>query len=106
MERINREIKTAIRKYCALHPSSTWWDWLPEVLAGLRMLASRSHGYTPFHVLYKQDPYVPGRPLEVDPRFPLSFDSTLEEEGKLAEELISLFWELRVELQGRLAEAD
>ena len=59
VERFNREIKTAIRKYMSMHPGSFWWDWLPEVLTGLRMCVSRSHGHSPFFFLYKQDPVVP-----------------------------------------------
>lgn len=43
VERVNREIKTAIRKYCSQFPNTTWYDWLPEVLAGLRMLVTKAH---------------------------------------------------------------
>lgn len=62
VERYNREIKKAVRKYASLYPDSSWYDWLPEVLMGLRMVCTRAHGYSPFMVTYKQDPFVPGRP--------------------------------------------
>ena len=77
---MNREVKAAIRRYAALHPGTTWWDWLPEVLAGLRMLVARSHGHSPFFVTYKQDPLMPGRPLVADKRFPISLESLGREE--------------------------
>ena len=59
VERFNREIKAVIRKYMGMHPGSSWWDWLPEVLTWLRMYGSRPHGHSLFFLLYKQDPVVP-----------------------------------------------
>ncbi len=53
MERYNREIKKAVRKYAAMYPETSWFDWLPEVLMGLRMVATKSHGLSPFMVTYK-----------------------------------------------------
>ena len=53
VERVNREIKTAIRKYSTMAVGSSWFDWIPEVLMGLRMLCTRAHGYSPFMVTFK-----------------------------------------------------
>ena len=53
VERYNREIKKAVRKYAAMYPDTSWFDWLPEVLMGLRMVATKSHGLSPFLVVYK-----------------------------------------------------
>ena len=78
-------MKTAIRKYVSTRPGTFWWDWLPEVLMGLRMTVCRSHGHTPFFLLHKQDPFVAARPLEVDARYPIVWDSPPEAEGDLAE---------------------
>lgn len=99
---MNREVKAAIRRYAALHPGTTWWDWLPEVLSGLRMLTARSHGHAPFFVVYKQDPIFPGRPLVLDDRFPLSIDSMGSEEGDYVQDLVSMFWELKAEIATKL----
>ena len=38
VERVNREIKRSIRRYALLHPTTAWFDWIPEVLVGLRMV--------------------------------------------------------------------
>jgi hypothetical protein len=59
VERFNRSIKTAIRKFVGLHSCSTWMDWLPEIKIGLRMSIARSHGYSPFFLLFKQEPSHP-----------------------------------------------
>ena len=105
-ERVNREINKAVRKYATPHPTSTWWDWLSEVLAGLRMLAKRAHGYSPFYVVFKQSPIIPGRPLEIEGKFPLSWDSSPKEEASLTDELVELFWEVKARISQRLEEAD
>ena len=62
VERYNREVKTAVRKYVAEHSGTAWMDWLPEIKMGLRMARSRTHGYSPFTLVYKQEAVVPGRP--------------------------------------------
>lgn len=41
--------------------------------------------------MYKQDPFIPGRPLETDPRYLLAWDVLLKTENCLAEELCTLF---------------
>ena len=104
MERINREIKLSIRKYVLMHKGTVWKDWVPEILCGLRMVAARSHGYTPFFVAYKQLPLLPGRPMLVDPRMPLSWDSICADERDYTTELCSLYASIRASLRDRLVE--
>ena len=36
-------------------PSGEWYDYIPEIMAGLRMLPSRI-GVSPFVIAYKQEP--------------------------------------------------
>ena len=36
-----------------------WYNALPEVLAGLRQLPSRTHDLTPFYAVFKQEPVHP-----------------------------------------------
>ena len=38
VERVNRETKRSIRRYALLHPTTAWFDWIPVVLVGLRMV--------------------------------------------------------------------
>lgn len=76
------------------------------MLAGLRMLTTRAHKHSPFFVQYKQDPVVPGRPLSVDYRYPIVFDSDLKDEDKYVQELVALFAKLRGEISGAMALGD
>lgn len=39
-------------------PDGHWWQFLPDILAGLRQLPSRS-GYSAHTLVYKQDPVYP-----------------------------------------------
>ena len=48
-------VKEAIRKYMFAHPGTYRYDWLPEIEMGLRMTTVRSHGLTPFFLMYKFD---------------------------------------------------
>lgn len=83
-----------------------WFDWLPEVLMGLRMLSTRAHGHSPFVITYKQDPLVPGRPMEVDPRFPLTWESALADEDTVTTRLVELFFEMRAKVVNALLDND
>ena len=38
VERVNREIKRSICRYALLHPTTAWFDWIPEVLVGFCMV--------------------------------------------------------------------
>ena len=93
MERYNREIKKAVRKYAAMYPDTSWYDWLPEVLMGLRMVATKSHGLSPFLITYKQEPFIPGRPLV--PTEPISWDVSNSEEELYTDTLVALFADTR-----------
>ena len=68
-----------------MRPGSFWWDWLPEVLTGLKMTICRAHGHAPFFLLYKEDPFIVGRPPQPDSRYSLTWDVLLETGGALAE---------------------
>ena len=72
----------------------------------MRMLTSRAHGFSPFFIIYKQEPLIPGRPLTVDDRFPLKWDSTNQEEVQYTEALVKLFWEVRAAVSQRLDDTD
>ena len=49
------------------------------------MCVSRSHGHSPFFLLYKRDLIMPACQVEPDERFPLVWDVSLDVEGELAE---------------------
>ena len=68
-----------------MHPGSFWWDWISEVLIGLWKCTCHSHRHTPFFLLHKQDPVVPASQMEADNWFPITWDVSLDAEGKLAE---------------------
>ena len=49
-----------------------WWEWVPDVGMVLRMTVARSHGFTPYFLVYKAEPRIPGladypSALEIDP---------------------------------------
>jgi hypothetical protein len=54
VERYNGVIKAGLRKMAALHPTITWVDLLPTVLAGLRFLPTRL-GVPPAWIVFKQE---------------------------------------------------
>ena len=91
MERVNKEIKLAIQRCASLHLSSSWFDWLPEVLTGLYMIAGRAHGLMPFFVVYKQEALIPARPMAVDMILRHSWDSICKDERAYTEELVAMF---------------
>ena len=91
MERVNKETKLAIQWYTSLHPSLSWFDWLPEVLTGLCIIAARAHGLTPFFVVYMKGTLILARLVAVDMIFSHSWDSICEDEQKYMEELITMF---------------
>ena len=55
-----REVKRAVRKYITEQARTKWWHWLGHIPLGLRACVSRSHGFAPFTVLYKQEARLPG----------------------------------------------
>ena len=38
VEKINREIKRSFRRYALFNPNTSWFDWLLEILEGLRIV--------------------------------------------------------------------
>ena len=56
----------------SLHPHSSWFDWLPEVLTGIRMIAARVYSLAQFFVVYKQETLIFAGPIAVDMIFPHS----------------------------------
>ena len=49
-----------IRRACDSTPGSAWWEWLPDISIVLRMTIARSQGFTPYYLVYKSEPSVPG----------------------------------------------
>ena len=55
IERYNGCIAAGLRRLSVGCPGGYWWEFLPDVLAGLRLLPSRA-GYSPYLAVFKQDP--------------------------------------------------
>ena len=53
VERFNHTIKTALRKMLDACPSAYWDDLLGDIKWGLRVIASSTHGYRPFELVFK-----------------------------------------------------
>ena len=70
------------------------------------MTVARAHKHTPFMLMYKQDPVSVARMMQVDERYPLTWDSLLEEEDLLANELCAMFAKLRPQCADLLREGD
>lgn len=71
-ERYVGVVKAGFRRLKSECPGGEWYDFIPEVLLGLRMLPSRV-GYSPFMLVYKQSPYFPylcGEAMAADARLP------------------------------------
>lgn len=64
VERYIGVIKAGFRKMKVSFPEGEWIDFLPDILAGLRVMPSRS-GYSPFLLVYKQEAHWPVVSLEV-----------------------------------------
>ncbi len=58
VERYNACIKAGFRRMATVCPDGKWFEFLPEILTGLRMLPSRS-GYSPYQLVYKCSPHFP-----------------------------------------------
>ena len=59
VEVMNRVAKSALRRLMSEHPSAFWDELLPEVKLGMRCVVSSVHGFTPFEVVFKQEPILP-----------------------------------------------
>ena len=53
VERINRTIKESLRRALDAHPETAWWEWIPDIALVLRMTVARSHGISPYLVVFK-----------------------------------------------------
>ena len=51
IEKVNREIKRAIRRYALLNPNSSWFNWLLEIFIGLCWLCRAIIGIDHFFKL-------------------------------------------------------
>ena len=56
---MNAVIKAGIRKCLAAHPGSFWWEVLPDVLRGIRVLPARATQVSPHVSVFKQYPALP-----------------------------------------------
>ena len=100
----NKEIVMALRKY-ALQQKGLWFDWFPEVLTGLRIVFSHSHGYTIFSIAYKQEPLLLGCTTNLNLILLDTFYSFEGEEAQCMEEFITMFKKLKIALLDKLKEA-
>lgn len=55
-ERFVREVKKGLRLFAASCPDGHWWEFLPDIARGLRMIPTRATGHPPFVLVYKQQP--------------------------------------------------
>ena len=58
VERFNRTIKAGIRKLLGMSPDLRWWEVIPDVVRGMRVIAQRSTGASPYLLAFKQPPAV------------------------------------------------
>ena len=71
VERMNRSVNGLIVQALLGNPATAWWEWVPDIAMILRMTAARSHGFTPYFLVYKSHPRIPGlqeypRALDID----------------------------------------
>ena len=59
MERFIGIIKSALRKLLSAYPGSFWDEHLYSIAGSLRMMATKSHGYSSFEIVFKQIPEFP-----------------------------------------------
>ena len=52
-ERINRIIKEAVTRLVDSAPGTGWWEWIADVAFMLRVSMAKSHGYSPYLVVFK-----------------------------------------------------
>ena len=83
-----------------------WSDWLPDILWSFRALVSRTHGYSPFRLVYKQEPVFPDHLAyyEADPDIPLDIEALTEVE--LLAELERIWQDTVTIARRRLAATD
>ena len=57
VERYNLTLRQGIRKMTTWVRGAEWWDVLPDIVRGLRMLPHSTLGLTPFALVFKQHPH-------------------------------------------------
>ena len=53
VERVNRVIKSALRRFAAEHPEGKWWEVLGYIARSLRVLPMKDFGYAPYVHVFK-----------------------------------------------------
>lgn len=53
-----REVKKGLRMFTSSCPGGNWWDFLPDIARGLRVIPNRATGYAPFVLAFKQQPIL------------------------------------------------
>lgn len=82
-----------------------WWDILPDILRGLRVLPHSVTGLSPHTLVFKQQPHWADR-LELAIQEPPTHPPTTEQEEQLFHAQVH-FWEaIRLEVTARLHKAD
>ena len=56
VERQNRTVKAAIRKFIGYSPDTRWWEVLPDIACAIRVLPTRATNASPYLLVYKQEP--------------------------------------------------
>ena len=82
VERYNLMIRQGIRRLTAWVRGAEWWDILPDVVRGLRVLPHSSLGLSPFSLVFKQHPRLEDK-LELTLAEPPFTEPTREEEEAL-----------------------
>ncbi len=53
VERMVRSVKAAIRRFTAHCKDGQWWEFLPDIARGLRVLPTRATGFSPHVLVFK-----------------------------------------------------
>ncbi len=59
VERYVRTLKEGIRTFMGTCEGGRWWECLGDVARGLRTIPTRSTGFSPHFVVFKQTPVLP-----------------------------------------------
>lgn len=54
-----RTLKQGLRTFLTACPGGRWWEFLGDVARGLRAIPARATGYSPFFLVFKQNPTLP-----------------------------------------------
>ena len=87
-------------------PGTSWEDHLTGTLIAIRMFPTKAHGYSPFEIVYKQEPALPSLIVPPEPSTLQSFWAKDQDEEKLAFELTLLWMEVHPAVTARLPWTD